>query len=191
MALIRLEEDGILDITFSEDGILMSDFGGSYDEIHAIQIQADGKIVVTGYSWLGDTWALSVARYTEVGNLDINFGDGGVKYTNVGEFDESAYAISIQEDGKIIISGYINVITGYDFVVARYTVDGQLDEDFGEGGIVITEITESYNRIHASAIQPDGKLIVSGYTYDDKSGYNFGLARYHTEEFNSVHDSNS
>lgn len=55
--------------------------------------------------------------------------------------------------------------------------DGTLDTSFGEGGKVITPINND-ERANGIAIQPDGKIVVAGYTYSQIYGNDFACARY-------------
>ena len=50
-----------------------------------------------------------------------------------------------------------------DFALVRYNPDGSLDTAFGSGGKVVTDFGE-YDSGFAAAIQPDGKIVVVGYT---------------------------
>ena len=70
--LARYGADGALDPSFSGDGLVTTDLGGT-DDGQGVAIQTDGKIVVAGGS--GGNFAL--ARYTTGGGLDPSFsGDG-------------------------------------------------------------------------------------------------------------------
>jgi uncharacterized delta-60 repeat protein len=80
IALVRLNQDGHLDSSFSSDGLLTTSLGGA-SVASSIDIQDDGKILVSGLSnsyypnWYGrlegDTLAL--VRYNEDGTLDTSF----------------------------------------------------------------------------------------------------------------------
>jgi len=170
---------GDLDPAFGSGGKVITDFGAS-DLGHGIAVQSDGKIVVAGetnpYS---DDFAL--ARYDANGSLDPSFGSGGKVQTDFG-FDngEFAYAVAIQNDGKIVAAGGgFSPSTLTDFALARYNADGSLDASFGGGGKIVTHLqrTEYANGV---AIQPDGKIVAVGATRQSTSvdGYDFGVVRY-------------
>ncbi|MCA1697418.1 MAG: hypothetical protein LC790_00325, partial [Actinobacteria bacterium] len=61
-----------LDASFSADGRQTTDLGG-YDSGDGVAIQADGKLVVAGYSD-GD---FALARYHPDGSLDASFSADG------------------------------------------------------------------------------------------------------------------
>jgi uncharacterized delta-60 repeat protein len=116
------------------------------------------------------------------GDLDPTFGGDGVVITDLGE-REQAFATAIQRDGKIVVGGIVMNPYGYtDFLVLRYRVDGVLDRSFGNGGYVRTDFGGYYDALAAIAIQPDGKIVAAGSSYDygADAGY-FALARYNAD----------
>ena len=177
-SVARFTADGVLDPTFGTGGSVTTDFGGS-DVANAVALQTDGKIVVAGTS----SGNFAVARYTADGVLDATFGTGGLVTTDFGG-DELANAVAIQPDGRIVAAGW-NVLAGFpnfpdNFVLARYTTDGVLDPTFGSGGRVTTDFGGRYDRAHAMAIYPDGRIIVVGESFSSFGGNSsdYSLARY-------------
>jgi uncharacterized delta-60 repeat protein len=80
--LVRYNADGSLDTSFDGDGKVMTDFG-AYDFGDSLTVQADGKILVAGYSAATIDQSASyrygavdfaLARYNVNGSLDVNFG---------------------------------------------------------------------------------------------------------------------
>lgn len=172
---------GILDPTFGTGGIATTNISG-VDIANAIAIQADGKIVIAGYSLdlISSLLDFAVARYNPDGTLDLTFGTGGIVTTNISGSD-IAFAIAIQADGKIVVAGTSSCLgTGLcDFALARYNTDGTLDQSFGTGGIVTNDITRTGNTdiVFAVAIQADGKIVAAGEFFSN-FGVEFALARY-------------
>jgi len=73
-ALVRYDADGDLDATFSSDGKVTTDFGGS-EEAYGIVLRDDGRIVAVGTA----SGAYALARYETDGDLDPTFdGDGRI-----------------------------------------------------------------------------------------------------------------
>jgi uncharacterized delta-60 repeat protein len=109
---------------------------------------------------------MGVARYNPDGSLDDTFGDGGKVVTDFAGDDDGAYAVGIQEDGKIVVAGYASSESGldyYDFALVRYNEDGTMDEDFGDGGRLRTDLGyEQRNEAHGMVIHPDGKITLAG-----------------------------
>ena len=180
-ALIRLDRDGALDPTFGSGGRVLTDFSGTADAAYALAIQPDGKLVAAGTTaGAGTANDFAVARYLPDGSLDATFGTGGKVVTALGSDVDTAYAIALQPDGKLVVAGDSNrgaSQTGLDFALVRYTASGALDAAFGTGGIVITSIQTGAGRdsIYALALQD-----VSGETCIVAAGGegDFSIARY-------------
>ena len=130
-------------------------------------VQFDGKVVVAG----SNRGNFALARYNSDGSPDIDFGGGGEVITDFGAFDY-ALAVAVQADGKIVAAGG----SGGNFALARYRSDGSLDDTFGSGGKVISDMG-GYDQVRAIALQADGKIVAAGGSAgaDDNR---FGLARY-------------
>jgi len=75
----------------------------------------------------------------------------------------SATSVALQPDGKIVAAGWLfDETANVDFAVARYGVDGSLDETFGLHGKVRTDFFGLDDVANAIALQPDGKIVVAG-----------------------------
>jgi uncharacterized delta-60 repeat protein len=174
--LARYNSNGSLDTSFDGDGIVVTDIMDD-DYGYAIAIQADGKIVVAGYSVTGGAYDFSLARYNSDGSLDPTFDGDGIVVTDIGGNDWIR-AMAIQADGRIVVAGATDVWGENDYALARYNSNGSLDTSFDGDGIVVTDILV-HDRGFAIAIQMDGKIVAAG---GSKTGsfYDFSLARYNS-----------
>jgi uncharacterized delta-60 repeat protein len=164
-AVARYNRNGTLDTTFSADGIVVTDFGGSGpDSANAVAIQSDGKIVVAGQAGLANNARVGVARYNPDGSLDNTFnGTGTLIFDFVGTAGGAANGVALQADGKIVVVGS----SGVDFAVARINTNGTLDTTFGGSpgsGIITRDFGSSNEGATAVAILPDGRIVVAGFT---------------------------
>jgi uncharacterized delta-60 repeat protein len=168
---------------------------GSAPRLNAVAIQTDGKIVAVGEA-LGHFEDFALARFAADGRLDPSFGEGGKVLTDFGPADcsdrdestDSAHAVAIQADGKIVAVGSSDAHGSCDtqgnscdnFALARYESDGSLDASFGGGGKVVSGFAgrpkhgPSGSLAEAVSIQRDGKLSAAGLG----AGHDFALARY-------------
>jgi uncharacterized delta-60 repeat protein len=180
--LLRYNNDGSLDTTFDTDGIVITDFGG--DEYGAdIVLLPDEKFVILGAREFpsdpnSDDNDVALVRYNSDGSLDTSFGTDGLVTTDFGGNDMSNSSI-LQPDGRIVVAGESWNIPedpelDSDFILARYNIDGTLDNTFGTNGMVITDIAKS-DRWHSVALRPDGKIMTVG-----TSAYDFVLTRYNS-----------
>lgn len=146
------------------------------------------KIIVVGESNAtpNNRTGFAVGRYTCEGILDTSFGTNGVTVIRVNDnLDSVGNAIAIQQDGKIVVCGYLINIIGYpQFAVIRLTCGGALDATFGcnKNGIVVTSFGPTYGADPRSlAIQGDGKIILAGVSSPPGVGpSDFTLVRYNT-----------
>ena len=167
---------GDLDASFGDDGLVLTDIGGTAESASSVALQSDGKIVIAGTA----SGRFSVARYSAFGVLDATFGAGGFVLTDFGVGTESGAAVGIQSDGKIVVVGSAKFSGGFccSFALARYLPDGSLDLGFGVGGLVTTRFFgDSSGR--DLAIQADGKIVVAGHAIGLTES--FALARYNTD----------
>jgi uncharacterized delta-60 repeat protein len=182
IALVRYNQNGSIDTSFDGDGIVTTPVLSGYDNALAVAVQPDGKIVVAGYaSNINSDTDFTLARYNQNGSLDTSFDTDGKLTTAFFSSNEVAYGIALQADGKIVAVGYTINESGIDYALARYNTNGLLDTSFDSDGKVTTAVFESTDEAYAVAIQPDGKLVVAGYSAtNDNSALGFSLVRYNT-----------
>ena len=187
-ALARYQADGTPDSTFSGDGILITDISQSYGNAraHAVAVQQDGKIVLSGvlgresFSDLGLFSDLVVGRYGPSGSQASSF----ERIQSAG-----ARALAIQANGGILTAGLTWFGESEDFLVARWHSNGGLDSEFGgprhpvlplrPPGAVADFGHFNVDRARAMAIQSDGGIVVAGRSapdYDEPG--DFALARF-------------
>ncbi len=92
-------------------------------------------------------------------------------------------SLAIQPNGKIVVAGQAyNPNTGNtDFALARYNSNGSLDNSFDGDGKLTTDFFGSDDYASSLAIQPNGKIVVAGQTYNPNTfNSDFALARYNS-----------
>jgi uncharacterized delta-60 repeat protein len=195
----RLNVNGTLDRSFgsatdeAKVGRVHFSIGPASDILLAAAAQHDGKLILVGtcatsLRGVPDT-AFCVARLTTDGRLDDSFdGDTGVGngrfFVPVGmpSGGESANAVAIQADGKIVLTGDCFNGRDRDFCALRLNnADGSLDAHFNGpsgigGGKFLLPIGTNDNVARAIAMQPDGKILLAG-SCQTVSSSDFCLAR--------------
>ncbi|HJV64802.1 MAG TPA: hypothetical protein VJ550_03615 [Geomonas sp.] len=162
-ALARYNRDGSGDPTFGSAGTVTTSFGNEGDQAFGVAIDADGKIVVVGFTTIGGVRHFALARYWGNGRLDKTFGNNGTVVTVASPLRSGElHGVVIQRtDGKIAVAGAgDNDWYRYSGVVARYLPDGSLDAGFGTDGHVFSGEGE-YDTLF---LQSDGKLVAAGMT---------------------------
>ncbi len=178
--IARYTADGALDTTFSGDGKFVVAIGSGDDDVRALALQPDGRIVAAGTCDNGASTSFCLARYTVAGALDTSFNGNGKVITAAGSVSSSLRGAALQPDGRIVVGGTCDNGAGNTFCLARYTADGVLDTSFSGDGKVATTIGASLSYVDSVLLQPDGKIVATGLCYSTAaSGYSqFCLARY-------------
>ncbi|MEU7298059.1 calcium-binding protein [Streptomyces exfoliatus] len=171
IGVARYNTDGSLDTTFSGDGMVTADFGGT-EFGNAVAVQPDGKIVAAGSGGAG----FAALRYLPDGTPDAGFGTGGRTSVNAPGDGGIAYAMALQQNGKIVLAGRAddpNSSEANDFGLTRLHPNGTVDTGFGGDGFVVTGFND-FDEARGVLVQPDGKIVAAGYG----AGFAFALARY-------------
>jgi uncharacterized delta-60 repeat protein len=122
-AVARYTSAGVLDTTFSNDGLTQIDFGDCCQSANKVLLQSDGKIITVGYANTEDSDSdFLLARLTTRGAIDTTFGIGGKVRTSFGDLNGGANGAVLQPDGKIVAVGFQATFTTVraEFALARY-----------------------------------------------------------------------
>ncbi|MGH2655010.1 MAG: hypothetical protein ACRDHV_11790 [Actinomycetota bacterium] len=174
-ALARYNADGALDPSFDGDGKVTATFTDDHDFALDVAIQSDGRIVAAG---TGSFAQFGVMRFDADGSLDGSFGEAGKVLTDLTGGLDVAFAVAIQDDGKIVAAGRA-AGAGGRFALVRYKGDGTLDGTFGEDGVVTTNFTRGHDAVRDVLIQADGRIVAAGRARG--AAGRFALARYRSD----------
>ncbi len=178
--LVRLDPNGSLDTTFSDDGKATTAIGGADDGANAVTLLPDGRILAAGYMFNGANNDFAIARYTADGSLDTSFDGDGKMSTSVGTTADKGNAAVLQPDGKVVVAGQSRVAGIDRFGLIRVDSDGSLDPSFDVDGRLTTAIGGVDDLANALTIQPDGKIIAAGYGRNGGDD-DFAFARYNAD----------
>jgi uncharacterized delta-60 repeat protein len=176
-AIARLTPQGTPDGTFGNGGVASAKVGVNVNALFALAVQPDGKIVAAGTADPGSgNTGFAVARFLSDGTLDQSFGDHGTVVTS---FVGTAETVAIQSDGKIVVAGdHVQLPSlHFDFGLARFQPNGDLDPSFGNGGTLTTPFPTGDSQALAVALDRQGRIVAAGGV--GQPGHSvFGLARY-------------
>jgi len=181
-AVLRFNTDGSLDSTFSGDGRLITNLGGS-DRANGVAIQPNGKIVAVGEKCSSSgPCDVALVRYNLNGTLDTTFSGDGKQTNDFGGGNNGSSSLAIQSNGKIVVAGYMWNGTDNDLAIYRYLSNGSLDTTFSSNGMVNIGFGAGKQDTAADlVIQSDGKIVVAGYTGNvAAANSNFAIARLNT-----------
>jgi uncharacterized delta-60 repeat protein len=166
VAIVRYNVNGSIDKTFGggqAKGIVRIDFTApgssspSNDVARGVVIQSDGKIIVAG----SGTNGFAMVRLTVTGALDTSFDSDGKVVTQFPGGTSGAFAVTIQQDGRIVLAGRAMADTSPVMALARYNSTGSLDASFdGDGEVMLGALGLTDGR--SVALQADGKILAAG-----------------------------
>jgi len=165
--LARLNSDGTLDTTFLTLGFNSTVYG--------LALQSTGQILVAGLftSYLNpsnlSTSRSRFARLNPDGTLDSSLVLSLRMWANVN-------GLASYPGGKLLVTGSINFIRGRPspFGLARLDATGAVDPTFSPG-------TGPSGTVYAAAVQPDGKIVITGFFSSYNGSPMPGIARLNTD----------
>jgi len=180
LVLAKYDMSGELDTSFNSNGptpgMIVTNLTQN-DSFNAIAIQKDGKIVVAGTKGYLQNQDIILIRYTTAGENDSTFNNGEFRTIDIAGFSDEVTAVAIDSQDRIIIAGTSQTSRDPgDFVVARFLNDGGIDENFGDGGIVLGKISDGKDIVNAIALDRDG-IILAGTANLDTTQERIGLMR--------------
>ena len=169
--IVRLHPNGTVDSSF-----------GAYAGPSAIflrlrlqRIGSEDRAVLVGSS--GGT--ATVWRFTGSGVADTSLGGTGmvvVPFPDGGYLHHNDYLndVAFDSTGRIVATGYayydqgLPVPTTPQLALARLNPGGDLDTTFGTSGtgMVVAPSGQAYGIGEAAVIQPDGRIVVAGFSHD-------------------------
>lgn len=157
--ILRLNTDGSIDSTFNSGAV---GFNSANEEVKALALQPDGKILVGGKftSYNGDS-VNRLVRLNADGSRDETFNTGtGIPPMTTGQGAGIVNTIALQSNGKILVGGYFTSYDGnpVDRLV-RLNTNGSYDDSFEH---ISVGATNGNRRINKIVIQSDDKIIIGG-----------------------------
>ena len=175
VVLARYLRTGLLDTTFNGTGFVRRDLGLATDQLRAVLVQPDQKLVAVGRGSGSD---FVLVRFEANGALDTTFdGDAampgypgnGIVRTDVGVDDlGTAHDVARFNDGRLVVVGDADTTAGAgvtrDMAIAVYHPDGRLDTSFNGTGTRLQAFAGAAANDRALGVDVDGsgRIIVGG-----------------------------
>ena len=172
-----IAQEGKLDVSFNTTGKVITEIGTSNDGADVVMLDG-GKFLVGGTSTISGKEYFTVVRYLSSGSVDPTFGTDGIVTIAAGASHDRLVKMLLQPDGKILLGGMTTPAgeTYSGFTVARLNGNGDRDSAFGVNG-VRTIIIGQEDNLKGLALQPDGKIVMSGSTKYDEYSHTMLLIR--------------
>ena len=139
--LTKYNEDGTLDGSFGENGIVTED-GWASIGYPAIDFFSDGKILIS--SMYSKTDDYSIFKYNADGTPDNSFGkEGRVAWSDIGVSAPYERSYCVLSDNSIVLGGYVDPRINWKFAVVKLNPDGSLAKGFGNEGLLIIDFVFS------------------------------------------------
>jgi uncharacterized delta-60 repeat protein len=156
---------GTLDKTFgtNKQGWTASTFNDKDSGGNSLVTDSSGNIFVTGTVFDGVDFKLIIAKYKSNGVLDTSWGINGYVSTIFSIASEliANKSLVIDGDGNIFVTGYKLINNINQLIVAKYSKNGELDTNFGNGGWIVGNF-DSINSIGLSLVLDDSNIFVTG-----------------------------
>lgn len=178
-----LTSAGALDTTFNTTGNLIVAVAGA-DYLGNILVANGSSFLLGGQC----NTQFCVYKYGPTGTLDSSFGNnnGFARFPaapNLSLTNNTPVIMAAQNDGKLVLGGAAATSgNDYSYAVAKLNQDGTFDDFFGTEGRVLYS-QSVYNSggstgsladfVHNLVIQPNGKILAVGKTYNSSFGYDF------------------
>ncbi|MGD9892325.1 MAG: hypothetical protein AB7R89_19615 [Dehalococcoidia bacterium] len=191
MALAKFNVDGTPAKDFGKDGVAAVNVaaGGKSAELaRAVVVQPSGKIVIAGpiehdTAATGDAAKdtdIAVLRFDNQGKLDSSFGREGIARIDLGTgvatsatafVGDTSWGLGALPGDKLVVFGSALTTAGgdrtdTDFVLTGLTAAGAIDPAFGDDGKVVVDLQGSGDSPRNVTVQPDGKVLATGYARD-------------------------
>jgi uncharacterized delta-60 repeat protein len=151
--------------------------GNGDDEAHALAVDDSGNVYVTGF----------IARVvTDWYTIKYRSSDGqylwGITYDGEGHGEDKAYAIAVDRDGGIYVTGYSAGLNNFsDYTTIRYNLNG------------VQQWVSKYNgtgsgddKAYAITIDRSGYIYVTGWSAGIESSYDYATIKYRPSSGDTV-----
>lgn len=174
--IVRLLPSGQFDRSFGIDGLANGSFPDSNQSLQSLlgAVLSDNRILVMGQKGT-QGWFVRLESY---GEADTSFGNNGMVEITL---PETAWQMTILSEDRILLagSGCADLAPYNYFFGARFTASGKPDTEFGERGILLTELS-NFSYLSTLLVLDDETAILGGkgYASDSDTYTDILLVRY-------------
>lgn len=181
-AVARYRTNGQLDDGFGGDGRVTTPVpreGYAYE----IRVLANGSFFLVGEQYFNDGVTFvdnfAVIKYKPNGQRDMSFGGDGKVFTDLGNDSDGAWD-SVLVGNRLLVAGWATAPGQDDFSIglARYRMNGQLDDAFSGDGKKIIDLNPSGSDWDVGLARlNDGRIVIAAHVF--QADNDIGLVRIH------------
>lgn len=177
--LLRLNPNGALDSTFSEDGILTRDFTQN-ERAMAVQVNPSGNIFLAANSFKNTNSAIKVFGFLPDGSPNPAFGDAGIANVTVsGSTWNHCYDMVMRPNGNLVLAVESrSLLNAGNFTAVQLLPTGLGDPSFSGDGMVASSLSAQDDVPMCVAVMPDGKVVLGGLSLGTAGESNLALVRF-------------
>jgi uncharacterized delta-60 repeat protein len=178
-AVLRLTPEGMLDTSFSDDGMLIWSISSGTDEVSDIVFTSDNNIMLLGSAVSSGQPNMMVGALDDDGEKIFSYGTNG---RVLHPFNDDAWSCDVglmHDDGSILLIGHLPNFKGVSIDVATFMIDdaGDLVDTWGIGGLQSFDFSLGGTEIINDAILYDDHYILAGAKFDGDFTYNSFVVR--------------
>jgi uncharacterized delta-60 repeat protein len=180
--LMRLTENGLLDQSFGQNGIVKTDIQNvNNDILKVVKVHQNGKILSAGST--KNSKMMVICRYNVDGSLDTTFALLGIDTLDISFGNDGINDICVLDDGKYLAVGQSN---GKGCLI-RINPFGKIDSTFHQNGILLHGNSSGEVFINAALTSPN-QLVAGGILKDSNNLPQLGVAAYDFNLFSGIED---
>ena len=195
MTVWRYTPTGALDTTFNGSGYVTHAGGGGANAndqaiASSVVIDANGRILVGGYSIAANVWGMAIWRFNADGTPDGTFGpagsDGMVRFPSP---QSGGTVATLAPNGHIRASGFTWNGTDWDSALWRYDANGAFDA--GRAYIYSNYSAGGNNEDIAIDVahDPTGRVVMTGYRTNAAGNQDMTVFRFADDDGGPLDDS--
>jgi uncharacterized delta-60 repeat protein len=146
----RFNANGTPDAGLDPTGVTTYDSTGQWSSLDEVEVGPGGESYALATANFEDT----IIRFTAGGDRDNTFtSDAALLFDP--QVAQGAVDLTVQDDGKLLLSGSAEQSGQPRGLIARLGTDGALDDTFANGGLIVG----SQERFDRTWVMPDGEIV--------------------------------
>lgn len=174
LLIAKFNSDGTLDTQFGSTGYTNIDLSlGANDDARSATLLWDGKLLITGRTYVGSDYNGYLLRLNTDGSIDNSFGSGNSGWTtfNAGAGTRAiGMEVEVLADNNIVVAATVKANNNTNDVgLFKFTTGGALYQSFGinNNGAATYDFADQDEEVKALAIDASGNILVAGSTQGD------------------------